>query len=84
MQKSLSEKIAEERENLLYNLTWLRRRESLSKEEMAAVLHISIAGMEQLEKGVLPEELSAEVFLVLQERFGLSPVQLLSERIEKS
>ena len=83
MQKSLSEKIAEERENLLYNLTWLRRRESLSKEEMAAVLHISIAGMEQLEKGVLPEELSAEVFLVLQERFGLSPVQLLSERIGK-
>ena len=83
MQKSMSEKIAEERENLLYNLTWLRRRESLSKEEMAAVLHISIAGMEQLEKGVLPEELSAEVFLFLPERFGLSPVQLLSERIGK-
>ena len=66
--------------NLLYNIAWLRRRNGLSKREMARRLGIGVASLNAIERGELPN-VSVEIFFNIEKSFGIHPKDQLAGRL---
>ncbi|MBQ2699666.1 MAG: helix-turn-helix transcriptional regulator [Clostridia bacterium] len=65
-------------ENMVNNLIRLRKEKGLSRREMARLLGIGPLMLAKIEQGTLSRRLSAEIFLAIEEVFGLLPSQILS------
>lgn len=59
-------------QTLCTNIHTLRQREGLSAETMANRLGIHIDLLTQLENGILPEELTVEALVRIEQAFGVS------------
>ncbi len=76
--------MSEEKEmnNLLYNITWLRKKEKLSKKEMARILGIGKVSINKIEKGEVPKRLVANAIIAIYQNFGISPAVLFEKRLD--
>lgn len=59
-----------------YNVKVLRERRGLSIEEMAQILKISVFSVWEMERGVLPDEVTIETIFFIQKHFGISAKSL--------
>lgn len=66
-----------------HNIISLRRKAGLSKKAMAALLHISIYSLNQLEKGQIPPRMSCEVLLEIHQHFHVSPNTMLMQYLDQ-
>ena len=66
---------------LCENVKFLRKRDGLSKQEMARKLRISIRSLSMLEKGIIPERLSCDLLINIYFAFGISPTDILKGHI---
>lgn len=62
---------------LCKNITFLRKKNNLTKTEMARVLHIGIKSLSRIENGEFPPRLSCEILFRLYSQFGVDPTDLL-------
>lgn len=69
-------------ENIAYNIAWLRKKHSLSKKAMAAILGISIQSLDRIESGVIPPRLNIEVIYNIWDFFEINPQELITHRFE--
>ena len=67
---------------LCENVKRLRKRENLSKKEMARLMGIGVRSITMLENGVLPIRMKANALWYLKWRFGITIEELLSKIIE--
>ena len=63
---------------LCHNIRQLRRKENLSKREMARKLAIGEYSLTKIEKGILPPRLSCEIIFQIDKEFGIRPKELFS------
>lgn len=68
-------------ENMLHNITWLRKHYGISKKHMAKLLGIGIGSLNKIENGKMPPLLSAEIFLRIHDLFNIRPQDLISKRL---
>ena len=64
---------------LTQNIRILRKKHSLTKQEMARILKIGTGSLRKLENGELPQKLSVEVLFEIQRYFGISPYNMFSQ-----
>jgi len=69
----IGKNIKDEINNFINNIAYLRKKNGLSKKEMANVLNISVYVLNKIEKGELPKKLSVEIVFNLQKYFKISP-----------
>ena len=69
--------------NLLYNIKWLRKRDKLSKKQMARILGIGMVSMNKIEKGKVPYRLGANVIIAVYQHFGILPTVLFEKRLDE-
>lgn len=67
---------------LCENIKRLRKKERLSKKEMARIMGIGIRSVTMLENGMLPVRMEAETLWRLKLHFGISIEYLFSKLIE--
>lgn len=60
------------------NIKTLRKREGLSKKEMAEKLGIGIKNLTLLERGVVSKRLGANILINIQRNFHISPNKMFS------
>ena len=65
--------INNEIKNFINNIAYLRKKNGLSKKEMATILNISIYALNKIERGELPPKLSIEIIFNLQKHFKILP-----------
>lgn len=68
---------------LLKNIAWLRRKNGLSKEEMAIITELSIESIDTIENGSCPDEVEIDTVLKIHKYFGVDPMELLTKLLEK-
>lgn len=64
--------------NFCRNLRILRQSLNLPTEVMAALLNISYSDLISIEAGTLPPEISAEIFILIYQYFGIRAEELLN------
>ncbi|MBQ9745279.1 MAG: helix-turn-helix transcriptional regulator [Clostridia bacterium] len=67
---------------LCENVKRLRKREKLSKKEMARIMGVGVRSITMLENGVMPVRMKADVLGRLKWRFGVTIEELFSKIIE--
>jgi len=67
---------------LCENIKRLRKKEKLSKKEMARVMGIGTRSLTALENGILPMRMKANVLWRLKLRFGITIEDLFTKIIE--
>ena len=65
------------------NVKRLRKREGLTRKEMAARLGIGVETLARLERGEIPPRLSVEVVCRISREFGIHPKELFMHGEEK-
>ena len=68
----------EEMWNFCKNIKWLRERNRLSQEEMAVIMGIAPSALRMIEAGRIPQQLSANVIIILAARFSIKACELFS------
>ena len=68
---------------LLKEISDLRKNHNLSKKEMSKKLGISIYMINEIERGVLPPQLTVDVLFRIHEHFNINPVQMLNGQSKK-
>ena len=68
----------EEMWNFCKNVKWLRERNRLSQEEMAVIMGIAPSALRMIEAGRIPQQLSANVIIILAARFSIKSHELFS------
>lgn len=58
------------------NVRRIRQSSGLSQKEMAKKLGIGVESLSMLEKGILPERLSCDIFARIKAAFGVGPMQM--------
>lgn len=66
----------------LHNITYLRKRDGLSKQNMAKILGIGLASLNLIENGQLPPRLSANIIFCVHEHFGILPKDQFTKRLD--
>lgn len=74
----MSSKIDLEVRRFCKNITTLRKRHGLSRQEMAKTLKIHILTLISIECGVLPRNLGWKILLRIDDAFGISPNDMFS------
>ena len=77
----LSEINQKQLDNFLYNISWLRKHNGLSKKKMAEILEISVSTLNKIENGELPPRLGVGVVFNLHRHFGIIPKDQVGERL---
>lgn len=72
-----------ELEFLGQNLTYLRKENGISKQELADIMGVGLWTVTKLERGELPPRMKVEALFRIQHRFGVSVHRLLGERLSK-
>ncbi len=73
--------IEKEYEILLNNIAWLRNHYEFSKERMAEIMVITVDMLNQIEQGKMPDDLTVEAILKIEEFFRIEPQDLLEKKI---
>ncbi len=68
---------------LLDNIVWLRKHYEFSKERMADIMGISVEMLNEIESGRMPEELTVEAILNIQDFFRIEPQDLLGKKLKQ-
>ena len=55
------------------NIKFLRKKENLSKKDMAKLLQISVNSLNKIESGIMPERLGIGIVFRIQQVFGVLP-----------
>lgn len=55
------------------NIKYLRKKENLSKKDMAKLLQISVSSLNKIESGTMPERLGIGIVFRIQQVFGVHP-----------
>ncbi len=63
------------------NIKRLRKREHLSKKDMAKILHIGVKTLTAIESGVLPKSLDCSVLFYIDDNFNISASDMLASLI---
>ena len=69
----LRKNINDEISNFTNNIAYLRKKNGLSKKEMAKALNISIYALNKMERGDIPKRISVDIIFNLQKQFKISP-----------
>ena len=56
-------------ENIMHNITYIRKTLGISKKKMAEILGLGVGSLEKIEKGILPPKLSVEILFNIRENF---------------
>lgn len=59
-------------EIFMKNISTLRKRHNLTKQEMAERIHVSERQLDLIESGEWPAEIEVEVMVYIQRHFGIS------------
>ena len=59
-------------EIFMKNIATLRKRNNLTKQEMAERIHITVQQLEMIERGEWPAEIEVEVMVYIQRHFDIS------------
>ena len=70
----MTEETTREVQIFMQNVTWIRKKNGLSKKEMAEILGISVFSLNKIENGILPPKASVEIIFRIYDRFGVNPV----------
>ncbi len=68
-------------ENFTYNVAKLRKINNFSLKEMSERLDISIYSINQIEKGILPPKLKADIVFTIKKRFNIPPKDLFEKKL---
>lgn len=68
-------------EILCHNISWLRKFHRLSRAAMAALLHISVHWLDEIEGGHIPLNLGVEVLFYIAQYFGVPLNDQLERRL---
>ncbi len=63
------------------NIKRLRKREKLSKKNMAKMLHIGVKTLTAIESGILPKSLDCSVLFYIDDNFNISASDMLASLI---
>ena len=74
--------ISDSRANFAHNVAWLRKKNGLSKKEMARLLKIGLWSLNKLESGILPPKMSFEVVYRIYDNFGITPEAMIAKRLD--
>ena len=55
------------------NIKFLRKKENLSKKDMAKLLQISVNSLNKIESGIMPERFRIGIVFRIQQVFGVLP-----------
>ena len=72
-----------EMNRLANNLTYLRKENGISKQELADIMGVGLWTVIKLERGELPPRMKVEALFRIQHRFGVSVHRLLGESLSK-
>ncbi|MBQ5672542.1 MAG: helix-turn-helix transcriptional regulator [Oscillospiraceae bacterium] len=72
-----------EMNRLANNLTYLRKENGISKQELADIMGVGLWTVTKLERGELPPRMKVEALFRIQHRFGVSVHRLLGESLSK-
>lgn len=78
----MTEKTKTEIQIFMQNVAWLRKKNGLTKKEMAEILGISVFSLNKIEKGVFPPRVSVEVVFRIYDRFRVNPVGQFAELLK--
>ena len=71
------------KENIMYNIAYLRRCHGLSRTRMAAMLHVGPGTIRKLEAHVWTPNLPGYILLYVMHYFGVDPDTLLYTRLDE-
>ena len=63
----------EDIKTFLHNVAWLRKQHGLSKKVIATLLNISVKDVKQIERGIIPPDMSVAVVFQIHKHFGVRP-----------
>lgn len=64
------------------NIVWLRKKNELTKKEMAKILGISVCSLNKIEKGVFPPRTKVDIVVAIHCRFGIGPSEMVTELLK--
>lgn len=70
-------------ENLMHNISYLRKRHGLSQRRMAVMLGVGPGTIRRLERGIWTPTLPAAILLYAMYNFGVKPNDLLYRRLDE-
>ena len=73
--------ITTEVQNLCTNVKYLRRKNRLSKKEMARRIGIGTGSLTKMERGELPPRVNCKIFLQIYFSFGITPAKMLKSHL---
>lgn len=73
--------IKEDIDIFMYNVKYLREKNKLSLKEMSQNLDISVYYLRQIERGILPHRLGADIIYKIQKYFDISAYDLLDKKL---
>ena len=71
-----------ELQNLIQNIVWLQRENSISERDVARLLKISEKSYRKLVRGEMPPRLNVHILFQVQKHFGIPPKDLFSVCLE--
>lgn len=66
-----------------HNIAYLRKKNGLTKKEMAKLLGIGEGSLSKIEKGECPEKLNLRIVYDIERLFGISPSEQFLREIEE-
>ena len=64
------------------NVAFLRKKNGLAKKDMAKLLGIGVGSLTKIEKGELPQRLSANIIYRIYKEFGIKPSDQFDKILE--
>lgn len=74
----------EELSNICANIRYLRKKNNLSQKTMAALLHIGVKSLRNMEQGIFPERLGVSFVMYVHRVFGILPHTLVDTVLEET
>ena len=73
----MSKTISKELQNLMHNITVLRKNRGLTKKRMAEILDISVNTLSKIERGEFPHRLGAVTVFNIYDKFGIDAKKII-------
>ncbi|MBQ4602685.1 MAG: helix-turn-helix transcriptional regulator [Clostridia bacterium] len=71
----------EEFENITHNIAWLRKKNNITKKQMALLLGMSVRSLSKIEKGVSCRKLNLNTVFDIMCLFNVSADELFNTRL---
>lgn len=77
--KTIQEQSQQQLQQMMENITCLRKKHGLSKKQMAKILHIGVGTLNKIERGEIPPRITIDLFYCVHSYFHIDPRTLLSQ-----